>query len=75
MNRNMFRRVETCFPIENKKLHHRIRNDLDLYLKDNCQAWLLQLDGHYEPLSPGPDEEPVQAQTELLLSLQNQGTF
>lgn len=75
MNRNMFRRVETCFPIENKKLHHRIRNDLDLYLKDNCQAWLLQPDGHYEPLSPASDEEPVQAQTELLMSLQNQGTF
>ena len=75
MNRNLFRRVETCFPIENKKLHNRIRSDLDLYLKDNCQAWLLQPDGHYEPLSPGAGEESVHAQMELLVSLQNQGVF
>lgn len=75
MNRNMFRRVETCFPIEHKKLHNRIKNDLELYLKDNCQSWLLLPDGHYERLSPGPGEEPVQAQTELLMSMQNQGVF
>ncbi|PKM11143.1 MAG: polyphosphate kinase 1 [Gammaproteobacteria bacterium HGW-Gammaproteobacteria-3] len=70
MNRNMFRRVETCFPIESKKLHQRIKNDLDLYLKDNSQAWRLRPDGCYERLTPAPNEATVQAQTELLLSLQ-----
>ncbi|MGR9043986.1 MAG: polyphosphate kinase 1 [Gammaproteobacteria bacterium] len=75
MNRNMFRRVETCFPIEHKKLHNRIKNDLELYLKDNSQSWRLQPDGHYERLSPALGEEPVQAQTELLMSMQNQGVF
>lgn len=52
MDRNMFRRVETCFPIENKKLYERIRHDLDYYLKDDNQAWLLQSDGSYKRLTP-----------------------
>nr|WP_269144442.1 polyphosphate kinase 1 [Methylicorpusculum oleiharenae] len=71
MNRNMFRRVEACFPIENKKLHQRIRNDLALYLSDNCQAWQLQSDGCYMQLTPGDGQEEVRAQSELLQSLQN----
>ncbi len=65
MNRNMFRRVETCFPIEDKKLHARILKDLDGYLKDNSQAWVLQSDGSYLQLQPG-DEEEYQVQIELL---------
>ncbi|MGR9054052.1 MAG: polyphosphate kinase 1, partial [Gammaproteobacteria bacterium] len=75
MNRNMFRRVEICFPIENKKLHNRIMSDLDVYLNDNNQAWLLQPDGHYLQLAPAKGEEPLQAQSEMLQSLLNQGAF
>ncbi|MDO8844899.1 MAG: polyphosphate kinase 1 [Methylicorpusculum sp.] len=71
MNRNMFRRVEACFPIENKKLHQRIRNDLALYLSDNSQAWQLQSDGHYVQLAPGDGQEEVRAQSELLHTLQH----
>lgn len=71
MNRNMFRRVEACFPIENKKLHQRIWNDLALYLSDNSQAWRLQSDGHYVQLTPGEGQDEVRAQSELLHSLQN----
>jgi len=47
MGRNMFRRVETCFPIENKHLKERVLQDLEGYLKDNSQAWLMQSDGSY----------------------------
>lgn len=68
MERNMFRRVEVCFPIENKKLHDRILHDLDYYLKDNTQAWLLQSDGSYKRLTPG-DETAFQVQMELLREL------
>ncbi len=66
MNRNMFRRVETCFPIEDKKLHERIMNDLDYYLNDNSQAWLLQEDGQYMQMQPKENEESYQVQSELL---------
>ncbi|MEQ1528648.1 MAG: polyphosphate kinase 1 [Methylococcales bacterium] len=69
MNRNMFRRVEVCFPIEYKKLHIRIMHDLDLYLKDNAQSWLLKSDGSYQRLQPGKGEESVQAQSLLLTEL------
>jgi polyphosphate kinase len=70
MNRNMFRRVEICFPVENKKLQNRILQDLNLYLKDNTQAWLLQSDGSYHRLQKTEVEEPIQAQTVLMHELQ-----
>lgn len=70
MNRNMFRRVEICFPIENKKLQTRILQDLDLYLKDNTQSWLLQPDGSYQQLLKAKNEEPVQAQAMLMNEIQ-----
>lgn len=66
--RNMFRRVEICFPIENKKLADRIRADLDLYLRDDSQAWLLASDGSYQ--RPQPDNpRGIQAQSVLLEQL------
>lgn len=68
MNRNMFRRVEVCFPIADKKNVERILHDLSSYLKDNSQAWLLQSDGHYQRAHPGT-EAPYLVQSELLKSI------
>ncbi len=65
MERNLRRRNETCFPIRQKSLKKQLRRDLDLYLADNCQAWVLHGDGSYERLSPG-DAEPVSAQERFL---------
>ncbi|MDX1824927.1 MAG: polyphosphate kinase 1, partial [Thiohalomonadales bacterium] len=65
MERNLFRRVETCFPIEDKKLSERIMSELELYLTDNTQAWILQNDGSYVRETPG-DRTPVCAQQDLL---------
>jgi polyphosphate kinase len=70
MNRNMFRRVEICFPIESKRLSNRILHDLDLYLKDNTQAWLLQPDGSYLQLLNTSNDGPIQAQALILAELQ-----
>ena len=70
MNRNMFNRVETCFPIEHKKLHDRVLSELECYLKDNSQAWLLQSDGSYIKAQPKKDEEPYCVQTALLNNIQ-----
>ncbi len=47
MGRNMFRRVEACFPIEQKALKERVLKDLDAYLQDNSQSWIMQSDGSY----------------------------
>jgi polyphosphate kinase len=65
MTRNMFRRVEICFPITDKKISERIMGDLEGYLKDNSQAWLLQTDGQYLQSKPG-DWPVYQVQSELL---------
>jgi polyphosphate kinase len=64
MNRNMFRRVEACFPIENKALKARVLADLDLYLKDNAGSWIMQSDGSY--VQSVPEGEACQAQVALM---------
>ena len=54
MERNLYRRVEVCFPIEDKRLKQRlIEEGLTCYLADNVQAWALQSDGSYKRLTPG----------------------
>lgn len=66
MERNLFKRVETCFPIENDKWARRIINELDLYLQDNCQSWVLQPDGSYEKATVAKEGEVINAQQVLL---------
>lgn len=69
MERNMFSRVETCFPIEIKALRQRVLRDLEWYLKDNCQAWVLDANGDYTLVSRREDEEPFSAQQALMADL------
>ena len=66
MERNLLRRVETAFPVEANKLKERMKAELEIYMKDNTQAWILQPDGSYVRAQPGPDDEPVTAQSWLL---------
>ncbi len=68
MDRNLFRRNESCFEIRQKAMKEQIRHDLELFLADNCQAWVLHGDGSYERLSPGSGE-PVSAQDTFLNTL------
>jgi len=68
MPRNMFKRVEVAYPIENKLLRERVIKDLQLYLDDNTQAWQLNADGSFERLQPG-EAKPVNAQMMLLEAL------
>jgi len=72
MDRNFFRRTETCFPIRQRPLKERLKADLELFLADNCQAWRMNGDGSYEKLQPG-DEKPVSAQHTLLAELSAAG--
>ncbi len=65
MERNLFRRVEVAFPILDAKLHAQLRDDLELYLSDTADAWLLQSDGSYLRAREGV-AEPVSAQATLL---------
>lgn len=73
MERNFFRRVETCFPIDTPKLAARVVEELELYLADNTQAWLLGADGTYTRAEPAPGEAPLSAQAALLQRLSESG--
>jgi len=68
MERNFFRRIEVCFPVQRRHHRKQVLEDLELYLADNCQAWVLSADGTYRRQTPG-DAPPVTAQVALLASL------
>ena len=72
LERNLLRRVETCFPILDEELAARAREEaLDNYLADNLNAWVLHADGSYAKLQPGPDDIPHSAQAFLLAKICN----
>ena len=66
MDRNFFRRVEAAWPIEDRMIRKRILAELDLYLNDNQNAWLLHADGNYVRSIKGQDKKVIMAQTVLL---------
>ncbi|MEO6264922.1 MAG: polyphosphate kinase 1 [Luteimonas sp.] len=67
LERNLLRRVETCFPILDAELATRVKEEaLDNYLADNLNAWELQSDGTYLHLAPDADTMPHSAQATLL---------
>jgi polyphosphate kinase len=69
MERNLLRRIETCFPILDVELAQRVYDEaLANYLADNTQAWILHADGHYVRQTPG-DDMPHSAQQALLARL------
>ena len=49
MERNLSNRIEVCFPILNSRLAKRVKEELDMYLKDRVQSWEMQADGEYKP--------------------------
>lgn len=70
MDRNMFRRVEVCFPITDPELAARVeRETLNWYLKDNSLSWQLQANGEYVANSPSNPNNAFNCQQQLLASL------
>ena len=66
MERNLDRRVEAGFPIEDRKLRQRIRRELDLYLADNSTAWQLHEDGSYTRVHAADLQSAHDVQLQLL---------
>lgn len=69
MERNLDKRIEACFPLENKKMIKRVKKELQIYLSDNTHAWLLQSDGSYHQLHPNGATDTINAQALLLEKL------
>jgi polyphosphate kinase len=66
MDRNFFGRIEIMYPILDKKIKRRLMRNLDIYLKDNTQAWELRPDGSYKLTTAKEGDEEHCAQLELL---------
>jgi polyphosphate kinase len=67
MPRNLNRRVEVIFPVEDPAMIRHIRDDiLEIYLIDNVKARLMQPDGSYLRLTPKDGQVHINAQEYLL---------
>ena len=71
MTRNIDRRVEVLFPLQDPRLVRLMRDDiLKTYLIDNVKARVLQPDGSYDRVKVKKDQPLVNAQVALLTSRQ-----
>jgi len=63
MSRNLDRRVEITFPIEDERLIRFLRDEiLAVYLTDNVKARRMRPDGSYERVRPDPGVAPLDSQ-------------
>ena len=51
MPRNLDKRVEIVFPVEDEQLKEEVKHILQIQLEDNVKAHILQSDGTYEKAS------------------------
>ena len=67
MERNLNRRIELLFPLENPEhIRYICEEVLDTYLRDNELAYRMEADGSYEHKQPGEGEPPVNVQDRLM---------
>jgi polyphosphate kinase len=67
MPRNLFRRIEVVFPIEDGNLRERVISEiLAVTLADNVKARFLRADGTYHRAGQGRGEKPRRSQTEFI---------
>lgn len=80
MNRNMMRRIEIAWPILDKAMQLRvIKENLQPYLDDTQDAWVLGVDGHYSQVKHAHtdviinhDNQMIETKATLLKSAQSQ---
>ncbi len=65
MNRNLDRRVEVAFPIENEELKKKVTDIIDITLRDNLKAKIQQPDGTYKHIDKRGAKELLSSQMEF----------
>lgn len=71
MPRNLYRRVETAFPILDAKQQQRILQDcIEYYFQENQRGWRLESNGKYSRIQAG-DSPAFSAQSQLLADFGN----
>ncbi len=66
MQRNLDRRVEVVFPIKNQNLKKELMTTLEIYLKDNVKARILDSNGDYHFVKTNSKDKLINSQ-ELLM--------
>jgi polyphosphate kinase len=67
MERNLDRRIEVVFPIEDRGWAAEIRDEIiPAYWRDTTNAWELESDGTYRRLEPAPGERPFDVHSWLI---------
>jgi polyphosphate kinase len=62
MDRNLYRRIEVCFPIHKKAMKEEINQMIDLQLNDNTQAVTIDSKGHNIPVTVKDGQQMIQSQ-------------
>jgi polyphosphate kinase len=62
MPRNLERRVELMFPVEDPAIRERLKKALSVFLSDNMQSWELISDGSYKRRQSPSEDQPLRAQ-------------
>ena len=66
MPRNLDKRVEILFPIQDDKLRSQLFDMLNDYFRDNCKASILDKEGNWSQLTPANGEKPFRVQKAML---------
>jgi polyphosphate kinase len=67
MERNLDRRVEVVFPVEDRGWAAEIRDEIiPAYWRDTTNAWALHADGTYRRIEPEPAETPFDVHSWLI---------
>src|SRR5690606_19981666 len=62
MPRNLDRRVELLVPVNDPAIRRRLRETLQLYFRDNQNAWAMQSDGSYQRIVAGEKQKRIRSQ-------------
>ena len=69
MNRNIYRRIEVCFPVYNERLKKQVRDIIQLQLDDNVQA--VWIDENMNNKKTEAGEKAIRSQEAIYQYLQN----
>jgi polyphosphate kinase len=69
MNRNIYNRIEVCFPVYDADIKQQLIQMIALQLNDNVQA--VFIDEHFNQIRPVQENIPIQSQMEIYRLLNN----
>ncbi len=75
MNRNMYTRIEVCFPVYDEEIKQQMTDILNIQLSDNVQAVTIDKNLNNVPVEQTPGEPSVDSQAAIYEMLKTINTF